>query len=226
MRRAALIVGVTVLVLGLVPSAGADGGGGGGRFVFPADSSPRGLTYPQWHGLYQIWLNEIPASENPLLDPLSPRNCEPMRGGDVVFLGSFGADCSVPADTPLVFGTASWECSTAEGLGQTFQRLRRCAVENFDSDLGPEAFYQKVLIDGVHVRRSRRWVSVTPGEIIDFPEDNLWGAEPGPSKSVSKGFLFVARGMPVGDHSIVVRAFFDGTFAFEVVWDLHVEAAA
>ncbi|MEZ0235132.1 MAG: hypothetical protein ACAH81_09320 [Actinomycetota bacterium] len=99
-------------------------------------------------------------------------------------------------------------------------------MENFDSDLGPDAFYQKVLIDGVHVRRSRRWVSVMPGEIIDFPEDNLWGAEPGPSKSVSKGSLFVARGMPVGDHSIVVRAFFDGTFAFEVVWDLHVEAAA
>ena len=226
MRRAGLIVGVAVLVLGLVPSAGADGGGGGGRFVFPADSSPRGLTYPQWHGLYQIWLNEIPASENPLLDPLSPRNCEPMRGGDVVFLGSFGADCSVPAGTPLVVGTASWECSTAEGLGETFRQLRRCANENFDRDFSPEIFYQKVLIDGVHLKRSRRWVSVTPGEIIDFPEDNIWDAEPGPSRSVSKGFLFVLRGMSPGEHVVFAKVLFEGEHVFDVTWTLHVEAAA
>lgn len=225
MRRALLVVGVAALVFSVVPTAGAEGGGGG-RFVFPADASPLGLTYPQWHGEYQIWQNEIPASENPSVDPTSPRNCEPMHGGDVIFVGSFGADCSVPAGTPLVFGTASWECSTAEGLGQTFRRLRRCAVENFEADLGRDVFYQKVLIDGVHLRRSRRWVSLTPGEIIDFPEDNIWGAEPGPSKSVSKGWLFVLRGMPAGDHAVVAKVFVEGEHLFDVTWDLHVEAVA
>jgi hypothetical protein len=223
MRRSVLIVGVATLVLGVAPPAVA---GGGGRSLFPVDSAPGGLDYPQWQGMYQTWINEIPASENPFADPSSPRNCEPRRGGIVVFLGSFGSDCAVPAGTPLVFGTASWECSTAEGLGRTFRRLRRCAVRTFEADFGPAVFYQKITIDGVHVRRTRRWITETPGEIIDFPEDNLWGAKPGPSRSVSKGFLFVARGLPVGDHRIVAKVFFDGSFAFNVVWDLQVQEPA
>jgi hypothetical protein len=225
MRRALLIVGVAALVFGVVPSAGAEGGGGG-RFVFPPDAEPLGVAYPEWHGLYQIWENEIPTPENPSVDPSSPKNCALKRRGAVVFLGAFGADCSVPAGIPLVFGTASWECSTAEGLGETFRRLRRCANENFDRDFGREIFYQKVVIDGVHLKRSRRWVSVTPGEIIDFPEDNIWDAEPGPSRSVSKGFLFVLRGMSPGEHEVFVKVLFEGEHVFDVTWTLHVEAAA
>jgi hypothetical protein len=225
MRRALVSVGVVALVIGLFPTAGATGGGGGGgRFVFPPDSTPLGLTYPQWHGRYQVWENEIPTPENPAVFPDSPANCAPQRGGSVVFLGAFGADCEVPAGTPLVVGTASWECSTAEGLGETFRRLRRCAIENFDRDFGPSAFYQKLTIDGVHVKRTRRWVSVTPGEIIDFPEDNIWDAEPGPSRSVSRGFLFVLRGMSPGEHVVHAKIFVDGEHVFDVSWNLEVVA--
>ena len=72
------------------------------------------------------WLLEIPSGENPFEHPDSPRNCEPVDGA--VFLGPFGADCDVPAGVPVVVAVTFYECSTAEGLGDNFFQLRRCAT--------------------------------------------------------------------------------------------------
>lgn len=196
--------------------------------VFPPDASPYGKTYAQWQGAYQIWLNEIPAPENPLVDPLTARNCEVQPGGDITFLGGAGADCSVPAGTALAFSPALgfWECSTAEGLGETWQELRTCARENFAFDLDPAKYHQKLRIDGDRLVHQRRWVSHTPGEIIDFPEDNLWGAEPGPSRSITKGFLFILEPLDAGEHRIVVVVQDEALGDFRWVWKLHVEEGA
>ncbi len=186
---------------------------------------PYGTTYPQWQGAYQIWLNEIPAPENPLFDPLSPRNCELQPGGDIVFLGGIGADCSVSSDVALALSPALgfFECSTAEGLGETWRELRTCARENFAANINPDLYHQKVRIDGERLVHQRRWVSHTPGEIIDFPDENIWGAEPGPSRSLTKGFLFILEPLEPGEHRIVVIANDEVVGDFRWVWKLHVE---
>ena len=62
----------------------------------------------------------------------------------------------------------------------------------------------------------------TPREIIDFPEDNIWGAVPGPSKSVTKGFLFILRPLEEGAHRIVIHIV-DAVFGeYRFVWRLDV----
>ena len=218
MRRTFVLVMGAMLAIALVQPASA----GAEDRVYPPDAQVHGMSYEEWHGAYQVWLNEIPAPKNPTFHPDSSRNCELQAGGDVVFVGHFGSNCSIPEGVPVVFGTASWECSTAEGLGETFGELRRCARENFKVDFAPDVFHQRILIDGEPLKYVRRWASLTPGEIIDFPENNIWGAEPGRSKSVSKGFLFILRPLSEGTHRIVDKATI-GTDELTVVWKFHVQ---
>ena len=140
--------------------------------------------------------------------PDSPLNCAEQRNGKVVFLGPSGADCTVSDEARSSSFThfGFWECSTAEGLGETWAELRACAKNNFARDLDPDIYHQNVYIDGKRLRHQRDWVThTTPGEIIDFPKDNIWGAEPGPSKSVTKGFLFILRPLSEGRHRIVIE---------------------
>jgi hypothetical protein len=196
---------------------------GGGAQVFPPDSKPYGLTYPQWQAAYQKWIEEIPASENPLVDPDSPRNCE--VSGKVVYLGANGTGqgCSVPEGQAIVLAAGFWECSTAEGLGDTYPELRHCAKFHFHHDLSHRDVHLTLRIDGDRVAHSRDWTFLSPGQVIDFPDDNIWGAPGGPTKSITKGFLYVLPPLSDGEHTIVIRVEFpDGTH-FPVPYNVTVE---
>ena len=218
---AAVIVGLVSLGLAL-PAASAENAD---HFLYPPDASPFGQTLSEWLGDYMIWVNEIPTPVNPNVDPLSPENCA-LQADPIVFLGGAGADCTVPSGASLAFTPflAFWECSTAEGLGETFRELRMCARNNFATDLDLDVYHQRIFIDGQELRHQRRWVTMTPGEIIDFPEDNIWGAVPGPSKSVTKGFMFLLKPLGPGNHRIEWTLHHDVFGDFEAVWDLQVGA--
>jgi hypothetical protein len=188
--------------------------------VYPPNDSPLGTDHSTWEGAYQVWMTEIPRGRNPIYHPESPLNCETVEG--VVFLGPTGAHCEVPAGTPAAFsvGTGFWECSTAEGLGETYHQLRRCATRRFARDINADVYHQRVVIDGERLSRDRRWIFLTPGEIIDFPEKNIWHAEPGPSKSVTKGFFFILQPLDPGLHTIRVRVRDEVIGKFRFVWKL------
>jgi hypothetical protein len=220
MKRAIVMIAAGVLSLGLALPASAETAN---HLLFPPDAVARGKTLAEWLAAYQIWANEIPTPENPWTDPLSPENCA-IQPRNVVFLGGFGADCTVPEGAAIAFTPALgfWECSTAEGLGETFAELRQCARGNFARDLSSDVYHQRIVIDGQRLRHQRRWVVITPGEIIDFPTDNFWGAVPGPSKSVTKGFMFVLRPLREGVHRITWVLHHDEFGDFQAVWRLRV----
>ena len=193
--------------------------------MFPPDSDPYGTSYAAWEGAYQVWYNEIPTPDSPYVNPDSPFNCE-VQDEVVAFLGASGADCTIPPGAAVAFTTyiGFWECSTAEGLGDTYPQLRHCARHNFGRDI-EGLLHQRITLDGERIKNLWHWVFLTPGEMIDFPEDNVWGAEPGPSKSVTKGFFFMLQPLSEGDHTIraKLRHPFVGTLRF--VWKLHVESS-
>jgi hypothetical protein len=217
MRKFWTVVGAACLVAALAAPAH-----GGVAAVIPPNQAPLGTSYPEWEGAYQVWMTEIPRGRNPLFHPESPLNCEKVDG--VIFLGAAGAECSVEAGVPLAFSVATgfWECSTAEGLGKTYARLRRCAIGRFSRDINPDVYHQRILIDGELLRKNRRWIFLTPGEVIDFPVKNIWHAEPGPSKSVTKGFFFVLEPLDPGEHTIRVRVRDEVIGKFRFVWKLAV----
>ncbi len=214
MRRTftGLLVACLALTMALPAAAGT-------RPVYPPDSSPLAMDYPTWASAYfGTWLQEIPRGQNPYFHPDGPRNCEPVDGA--IFVGPFGANCAVPAGVPIVFGTVAVECSTAEGLGDSYFQLRRCATKYFNRVWGARHFHQLVLIDGERLAANRRWIFRTPGEIVDYPARNIWHVAAGPSKSVTKGFLFILKPLDAGLHRIRMKAF--GTGRFTVTWKLHV----
>ena len=121
----------------------------------------------------------------------------------MVFVGL--GPCRVPRGAAVAIQPVAWECSTAEGLGRSFAELRRCAIRNWARDFRHEVFPFTVHIDGRRLRAPRRWTFVTPGEIVMFPKDNVWGAPPGPSRSVTKGILYILRPLPRGKHTVRLR---------------------
>jgi hypothetical protein len=220
MKKPLVLVSCVILLVTLgAPASASDDDRAS---AFSPDSRPQGMTYAQWQGAYQVWLNEIPTPENPIVDPASARNCELQRRGRAAYLGALGARCSIPEGVASVLSGPFWECSTAEGLGETFAELRRCARENFRADFGPKVMSIRVEIDGRRLKHPRRFVVQSPGEIIDFPEDNIWGAVPGPSKSVTRGLLLVLRPMSEGVHRVVIETHDDQFGDFRVVWRLNV----
>lgn len=227
MRRGLVFLAAATVALAMGVPASADHGGAAAQKLYPPDAEPFGWGQAEWQGAYQVWFNEIPVPQNPGVHPESPLNCAEQRNGKVVFLGPSGADCTVSDEAALVVTPAFgfWECSTAEGHGETWAELRACAKNNFARDLDPDLYHQNVYIDGKRLLHQRDWVThTTPGEIIDFPKNNIWGAEPGPSRSVTKGFLFILRPLSPGSHRIVIETQADviGDETFRWVWRLHV----
>jgi hypothetical protein len=221
MRKALMAVLTLCLTFSWSGSSLADEDRGGrDRRIFPPSSHPFGVSYAEWEGAFQTWLNEIPTPENPLVDPSSARNCE--VDGPVVYLGPSGADCRVQEGKALLLPDGFWECSTAEGLGETFRALRRCAVENFARDLGREVVSLTLRIDGKRVFHPRRWTFLTPGEIITFPDDNIWGAPGGPTKSVTKGIIWILRPLREGRHTIRLHVVDQVFGTFDIIWKLRV----
>lgn len=203
MRR--IVASLAVCTAVLVPSAAlataAD------RLVFPPSAEPYGVAYREWFSRYSIWLQEIPVPENPLVDPNSPTNCEPH--GRVVFIAPSGTGddgCSIPEGKAMAFSPLGFECSTAEGDGETFRELRDCAIEGFASFAAADISDLTLNIDGTRVRHPRLWIWTTPGEIVNFPDNNIWGVEGGETRSILKGFFFIIAPLDEGRHDIRVHA--------------------
>jgi hypothetical protein len=115
-----------------------------------------------------------------------------------------GGRCVIPTKKAVLVAGPGWECSTAEGHGRTYARLRRCAKTRFKRDWGRDVLTFRVRLDGRRIRRIRRWIYTSPGEIINFPRRNPWDIKPGRSKSVSRGFFFMLRPLRPGQHTLRV----------------------
>jgi hypothetical protein len=189
--------------------------------LFAPNADPLGRDYEEWFGEYMEWLQEIPVDENPLVQGGGPADCD-LQDGDIVFV-VFAPVCHVPEGAAVAFDLGWWECSTAEGLGETFAELRQCARENFRKDLNPDAYAIDLWIDGERVRRPRRWTFITPGEIVNFPEENIWDVEPGRSKSVTKGFFYILKPLSEGRHVIRLQAVHEVQGEFQARIVLRVE---
>jgi hypothetical protein len=205
--------------LSLMPATAAPADESAASRLFSPHSEPYGRPYAEWFAEYQEWYMEIPAPGNPAFDPNSPHKCD-LEDGKVIFVG-FATHCKIPEHKAVAFDAGFWECSTAEGHGDTYAELRRCAVENFERDFNPDVHQFKIWIDGKLLRNPRRWTTLTPipSDIINLPEDNVWDAEPGPTKSVTKGFWYILRPLSEGTHTIRSTGFneaFGGDFTFTI----------
>jgi hypothetical protein len=178
--------------------------------VFGANSHPYDLGYTRWLARWAKWIQELPVRDFP--SPDSASNCDVH--GPAVFMGPLGAaGCTIPAGKAVAIQPyLQWECSTAEGLGETYRELRKCAVQRFRRDWSREEVTLRVRVDGKRLEQPRRWTFTSQGRVVDLPKNNIWGAPPGPTKSIMRGVFYLLRPLAEGDHYVRVRLDFGQRF--------------
>lgn len=137
------------------------------------------------------------AETNPLLNP----RCEASGIGKIWFAPvSIGEaqelDCTLPPGAKLLITPGGYECSTAEGNGETLEELTECAETNFTNEI----CCAQVIIDGVELTNLDPYEFTTPGQVLDGP--NLFG--PDPTLSVERGWYILLRPMSVGEHEVFI----------------------
>jgi hypothetical protein len=146
----------------------------------------------------------LPVGESPFL-PGGPSMCLNLgRGGRVLVPASGAVEmaCTIKLGRPVVLVLGSADCSSAEpppfhadtALGQAL-----CAVKSVH-DFGIRSL--TVAVDGgrpvdIH---TWRYAALSPQRRVVFPDDPVFGAEPGPATFVAFGFLAEIRGMGPGTH--------------------------
>ena len=85
------------------------------------------------------------------------------------------------------------------------RELRECAERRFRRDWGREMVTLHVRVDGKRLERPRRWTFTSQGRVVDLPKNNIWGAPPGPTKSIMRGVFYLLKPLAAGDHDVRVR---------------------
>jgi hypothetical protein len=160
--------------------------------VFAIDSNPYGLSYEDWTIKFWQWILPIPLEINPIFDYTGERCGEGQGSLPVFFLiGSSGSvverTCTVPADKAILIPVGYVECSFAEHSGTTEEELHTCAKE--DQSSNPILFLS---VDGRQIQQFEKYRVHSRAFNVTFPENAIFGAEPGPSRAVSDGYWIIA----------------------------------
>jgi hypothetical protein len=169
--------------------------------AFPANSKPYGLSYGDWSVKWWQWLLPITSSMNPINDKTGA-TCTQGQSGPVWFLtGSLGGhaerSCTIPAGKAIFFPILSAECSYAEDSTlKNEAQLSSCAVNSVQGGIG------HVTVDGVDFQNLQTYEVQSPLFGFTFPKDNIFGANPGPTQSVSYGNFLMLQPMNPGNHTV------------------------
>ena len=185
------------VVIAVIPHISADNINPG---VFSVNSKPHGFTYSEWSAKFWTWLLEIPSSVNPINDDTGEQ-CARNQEGPMWFLigGPLPAEryCIVPQDKALFIPTFTTECAFAEDASlHTEEQLRSCAL---NSNQGGVA---EVIVDGVSLKDLEDYRVQSPLFNFTFPQDNSFGAPPGPTQAVSDGIFIILEPLSPGNHTI------------------------
>ncbi|MGN6130094.1 MAG: hypothetical protein ACTHOK_07110 [Nocardioidaceae bacterium] len=204
-RSAAVAVVVVVVVTALAATGCAGHTAAqpsGPAWLYGPSQRPQGQSYATINAGYLEWGFGITASQSPVLHADAPRNCEVH--GPFVYAGGAGTEkaCVVPHGKAVVLSFAGLECSTAEGNGATFEKLRTCANRSFARSYEPQRYRFTLQLDGTPVPHPRRWAFTSADRVITMPTTNLFNTAAGPTKSVSRGFVYVLRPLSAGTHVV------------------------
>ena len=171
--------------------------------ILPPDEPFAGLTRGEWDARQWQWLVSMPVDVNPGDDTTGDR-CGYGQSGPVFFvIGSGGGGdrtCVVAEGTAIYVVVATVECSTVEAppfFGRTEDELRACATADMDLVTDVSA-----RVNGVDVANLDTYRTGSPLFTLTFPDNNIFGVEPGVAHAVSEGFSFVIAPPPPGRYEI------------------------
>jgi hypothetical protein len=163
--------------------------------VYPPTANVNGHSLLELAEAWADWAWQ-PADVSPLLNP----RCEDSGIGHIWFApvsiqAAQEIDCTLPPGAKLLVTPGGYECSTAEGNGETLAEITACAETLFASEICCEL----MTVDGIEVALDQ-YLLITPGQLIAGP--NLFG--PDPTLSAEKGWFVLLRPMSVGEHEVFI----------------------
>jgi hypothetical protein len=196
-----IVLGVVSILSAVIPLALAQTSSNNPG-VFPVDSKPYGISYPDWTVRWWQWADSIPTPLNPASDKTG-QNCAQSQSGPVWFLaGTFGGKaertCTIPSGKAILFPPINTECSYKENPTlKTESDLRACAKH-----LQDETTQMQVTVDGVPIQNLQMYRVQTPLFNLTFPSNNAAGASPGTTQSVADGNWVFLKPLPPGKHEL------------------------
>jgi hypothetical protein len=192
---ASLIAGMIAVAIAVPASAASPNAG---RGFLPAQARVHGMTLAEIAGAWDLWAFGSPAESNPLL----ANRCEASPSDPRIWFlpvslgGDYEIECDVPVGAFLVLTPGGYECSTAEGNGETAEELEACVDANFAN-----LTFLEVALDGRPASNLERYIVTSP--LVQLPGPNLLGEDPTPS--MLKSYFMIIAPLSPGEHT--VRAF-------------------
>jgi hypothetical protein len=195
--------------------------------IRPRDELWAGVTRAEWEARSWQWSVSMPKAVNPSFDATGDR-CGYGQFGPVFFLPGVYFDnvreftCVVAEGTAIYANTFGTECSTVEPppfFGRTESELRECASASLEDFSGISA-----RINGQDVADLESYRIGSPLFTLTFPEDNIFGLEPGVAQSVSESYGFIIAPPPPGEYDIVFSTTDPGLPDVVATYNVIVEA--
>jgi hypothetical protein len=174
--------------------------------TFTPDSKPYGKTFDEWAEEWMKWALSIPKIHNPAADSTG-KNCAQNQNGPVWFLaGTFGGSmkrqCTIPVQKAIFFPVVTKECSFAEDYDlKTEQELSKRVKEVMDC-----VTYMELIVDGFKLQNLKQYRAHSQVFDLNFPENNVYDVEAGPTRSVTDGYWVFLKPLPIGKHEIYFNA--------------------
>jgi len=195
---ASLLLSLAVLAM---PATAAAQPTPGAPSILPPEGRHYGRTYGEWGAAFWQWLGPQLAADEANCGGPSPTPGVWFGGGGPVGGEPITLACTVPADTALFFPVLTAECSEAEGNGTTEAELRACAIELVDAITDAA-----VTIDGAAVQVIPRYRAQSPLFTFTLPQDDLFGAPPGPTRAIADGYWIMLAPLSPGKHTVSFHA--------------------
>lgn len=175
-------------------------------FPPPPDSKPYGLTYEQHVENFYDWLVSVPSDENPSNDPTG-QNCakgQEDTNSSVFYLvggggGKFDKICKVPAGKAIFIPVMSVEVSDKEVPNASVDDLHKTAKKDQDSVTSLSLTIGNKTYSFDELKKYRVHTGVFD---LNFPENAIFGATPGPSKAVADGYHVITETLPRGTYTL------------------------
>ena len=212
MRRLAMAVTTTVLILAVAGPASA--AQPAGRGFVPPNAKVHGHTLTELAAAWNIWGFGGTEDVNPLVNP----RCEQSPFDPKIWFTpvSFGVDeeldCDIPAGAFLVLTPGGYFCDPVEAGGSSEAELRACAVAGFEF-----LSYVEVVLDGRSATNLDRYILTSPR--IELPGPNLLSAEA--TFIVDKSYFMVLHPLSRGQHTLRAYDEFD-EFDFQAGFTFHI----
>jgi hypothetical protein len=177
--------------------------------LFQPSDKPFGSSYEDHvKNFWKLYLS-IPKNANPLEDRTGEM-CNYGKNGQnetntIFYLtGNSGGNtektCKIPAGLGLFIPVITGEFSQGESQGSTVEDLRMTAKNDQES-------MQNLLlsINGKEIPKEvlSSYALLTGDFDVIFPNNAVFGANPGPSKAVADGYYVISKPLPPGNYDII-----------------------